>query len=480
MKNTDIKEKKRSKRRRGWLIFVVVLAWLALMVSLTVFADARTVRFYMTGEPEITVEQGTAFADPGIYAVTSGRIFGEGKKHLPIRTVGKFDTDIVGSYTLEYTADSILGSFSTKRTINVVDTQAPSIELKYKEGYKPSWIDGYVEEGYSAWDSYDGDITDKVSRQQYADKIIYTVEDSSGNVCSVERPMPDYTDMPLITLNGGEYIEIYAGEAYEEPGYSAMDGMGNDLTEHILAEGEVIPWVTGEYYLCYSLISGSGEAVSATRCVTVLPQPRPDTIQPEGKTIYLTFDDGPGPYTGRLLDILSAYGVPATFFVTAADSRYYDIIGRAYREGHSVGVHTSTHSEEAWFEDFFNMQEIIYQQTGEYTKLFRFPGGSSNTVSNFNPGIMSRLSKIMEDMGYKFFDWNVSSGDAGETNDTQEIVENIINGCEGRKVSVVLQHDIKDYSINAVEQVIIWGKNNGYSFRALDMTSPDAHHGINN
>ena len=55
MKNTDIKEKKRSKRRRGWLIFVVVLAWLALMVSLTVFADARTVRFYMTGEPEITV-----------------------------------------------------------------------------------------------------------------------------------------------------------------------------------------------------------------------------------------------------------------------------------------------------------------------------------------------------------------------------------------------------------------------------------------
>ena len=152
-----------------------------------------------------------------------------------------------------------------------------------------------------------------------------------------------------------------------------------------------------------------------------------------------------------------------------------------------MGVHSSTHnyqqiysSEEAWFEDFFSMQEIIYQQTGEYTKLFRFPGGSSNTVSNFNPGIMSRLSKIMTDMGYKFFDWNVSSGDAGETNDTQEIIENIINGCAGRSVSVVLQHDIKDYSVAAVEQVIIWGRNNGYSFRALDMRSPDAHHGINN
>ena len=87
---------------------------------------------------------------------------------------------------------------------------------------------------------------------------------------------------------------------------------------------------------------------------------------------------------------------------------------------------------------------------------------------------------MMEDLGYRYYDWNVSSGDAGETNDTSEIVENIINGCSGRGWSIVLQHDIKDYSVAAVEQVIIWGRNNGYSFRALDMSSPDAHHGVNN
>ena len=45
---------------------------------------------------------------------------------------------------------------------------------------------------------------------------------------------------------------------------------------------------------------------------------------------------------------------------------------------------------------------------------------------------------------------------------------------------MVLQHDIKDYSVNAVEQVLIWGINNGYVFRALDASSPNAHHGINN
>ena len=475
------KEKAKNKKsRKGLIISIAVLSWLVLMASLTVLADSRTVRFYMTGEREMSIEQGTEYVEPGIYAVTTGRLFGESEKHLPIVTEGLVEPDTVGSYTLEYTVLSLMGEFSTSRTVHVVDTVPPVIELQYIEGYEPSWIDGYVEEGYSAFDAYDGDITEHVRREQYADKIIYRVSDSSGNETSVERPMPDYTDTPLITLSGGDYVEIYAGDEWQEPGYSAMDGRGNDLTEHVLAEGSVSPWVCGEYYLTYSLMSASGEGISTTRTVAVLPQPMPEIISPEGRTIYLTFDDGPGPYTGRLLDILSAYGVPATFFVTAADSRYYEQIGRAYREGHSIGVHTSSHnyneiysSEEAWFEDFFNMQEIIYQQTGEYTKLFRFPGGSSNTVSRFNPG-------IMEDMGYRYFDWNVSSGDAGETSVTSEIIDNITAGCQNQRISCVLQHDIKDYSINAVEQVIIWGKNNGYTFRALDIQSPDFHHGLNN
>ena len=46
--------------------------------------------------------------------------------------------------------------------------------------------------------------------------------------------------------------------------------------------------------------------------------------------------------------------------------------------------------------------------------------------------------------------------------------------------AVVLQHDIKNYSVNAVETVLLWGTSNGYSFEALDMTSYEAHHGIAN
>ena len=150
-------------------------------------------------------------------------------------------------------------------------------------------------------------------------------------------------------------------------------------------------------------------------------------------------------------------------------------------------MHTSVHdydliysSEEAYFKDFFDMEEIVFQQTGEHTRMFRFPGGSSNTVSSFNPGIMSRLTRAMNDLGYQYFDWNVVSGDAGETNKTKKIVEKIEEGCRENRISIILQHDIKDYSVAAVEDVIIWGLQNGYSFRALELDSPAMHHGVNN
>ena len=93
---------------------------------------------------------------------------------------------------------------------------------------------------------------------------------------------------------------------------------------------------------------------------------------------------------------------------------------------------------------------------------------------------MSRLAKMMTDMGYQYYDWNVSSGDAGQTTKTDVVVENIIDGCSGKRTSVVLQHDIKDFSVDAVEKVLVWGLRNGYTFRALDLTSPAAHHGIAN
>ena len=397
------------------------------------------------------------------------------------------DTGKLGEYTVSYTA-SVLGRETTvERHVRVVDTQPPVIELNHTEGYKASWFTGYEEEGYTARDNCDGDITGRVERTELEDRIIYTVKDSSGNEARAERLIEYSISTPSISLNGDADMTMTAAMSFSEPGYRAADSLGNDLTSYVTVSGSVCPYVPGSYELTYSITNDRGDAASAKRRVNVVAAERPEVKKPERKTIYLTFDDGPGPCTEQLLDILSEYGAKATFFVTGTDTRYSDMIGRAYREGHSIGVHTYTHdynsiysSEQAYFDDFNAVEQLIYEQTGSYTSLFRFPGGSSNTVSRFNPGIMSRLAAAMENMGYRYFDWNVSSGDAGETTVTSQVAENIIAGCSGKTAAVVLQHDIKNYSVNAVETVLIWGTSNGYSFEALDMTSYEAHHGIAN
>ena len=172
---------------------------------------------------------------------------------------------------------------------------------------------------------------------------------------------------------------------------------------------------------------------------------------------------------------------------TGNGGRYNTCIKRAYEAGHSIGVHSYGHnygyiysSEENFYTDFNAAQQLIYDQTGSYTQLYRFPGGSSNTVSRFNYGIMSRLSTELEDMGYRYFDWNVDSGDASYARNSAAVAANIINGCARRHCSVVLQHDIKLHSVYAVESVIQWGLENGYSFKALELSSPSAHQGIAN
>ncbi len=330
-------------------------------------------------------------------------------------------------------------------------------------------------------------MTDKVQREVLADRIVYTVTDASGNRAYAERKLEYSVGRPEIILNGGGAVTLTASRSFTDPGFSAVDSQGNDLSEYVVVEGDVTPYSAGDYKLIYSITNAAGETVSAERTVTIIGSTLPETVMPDRKTIYLTFDDGPGPYTDELLDILARYGVKATFFVTCSNEDYFDCVGRAFREGHSIGVHSASHnyykiydSEDAFFDDFYEVEDMIFEQTGSYTNLCRFPGGSSNTVSSFNPGIMSRLAEAMEHLGYKYFDWNVSSGDAGETTNTKQIVQNVEDGCTGRQASIVLQHDIKDYSVAAVEQIINWGLSNGYSFSALDLTSPGAHHTILN
>ena len=202
------------------------------------------------------------------------------------------------------------------------------------------------------------------------------------------------------------------------------------------------------------------------------------SIGNHSKTIYLTFDDGPGPYTEKLLGYLRKYNVKATFFVTNQNSYYSHLLKKIVDDGHAIGVHSLTHnwsiysSVNSYMRDFNAMSDLIKSKTGVESKIFRFPGGTNNTVSrSYSKGIMKTLSKTMTEKGYLYFDWNVDCYDTSGYSRSQ-IINTTINQIKNRKNSIVLMHDLYNSTVEAVPSIIEYGLNNGYTFKVLDETAP--------
>lgn len=215
--------------------------------------------------------------------------------------------------------------------------------------------------------------------------------------------------------------------------------------------------------------------------------PQPPVVT-GNRVVYLTFDDGPSPRTSEILDILKKYNVKATFFVTNQNSQYDYLIKRAYDEGHTIGLHTSSHnyheiyaSEDAYFADLQAIQDKVYNITGYRSTIIRFPGGSSNTVSRFNPGIMTKLTQLVEERGFYYHDWNVDSEDAAGANEERQM-NNVMTYSPKHEVVNLLMHDSgnKYATVNSLEAKIKYYLDNGYSIEPITPSSPCVHHGVNN
>ena len=185
-------------------------------------------------------------------------------------------------------------------------------------------------------------------------------------------------------------------------------------------------------------------------------------VKSSGKKVYLTFDDGPSSTTDQILDILKDYDVKATFFVVGkTDERSVKAYQRIVEEGHTLAMHSYSHkydeiyeSKEAFARDLNSLQEYLYETTGVWPRIYRFPGGSSNTVSKVD---MQELIEYLTDIGITYFDWNVASGDAvSRTLPAETIVNNCLSGIEKQKESVILMHDAsnKGTTIEALPQII--------------------------
>ena len=211
------------------------------------------------------------------------------------------------------------------------------------------------------------------------------------------------------------------------------------------------------------------------------------TEQSDEKVVYLTLDDGPSKNTQAVLDILDKYNAKATFFVTCSGSldKYAKKI---IEKGHTLGLHTCTHryntiysSEENYFNDLNSISNKVEELTGYKSKYIRFPGGSSNTISRFNKGIMTRLTQKVTEDGYKYYDWNIDSGDAAGA-DKDGVYNNVISALKNHNYStnMVLMHDIKVSTKNALDGIIKDALDMGYTFSNINDYTSEVHHRVNN
>lgn len=407
---------------------------------------------------------------------------------IEYKVQGMVNTKKIGVYTLTYSAKKGKKKIAIKKKVEVVDTKSPKLTINgtFDNVCPNGNVSGVT---FEAIDNYDGNITDKIKYKINDNKITYKVTDSSGNSIKKEFDVTiNDEEKPTLILNGEGTMYLSIGSNYVEPGYVAIDNCDGNITEQVNVTTNLDTNKKGTYEITYSIKDEFGNEAVAKRIVKVFPKNNYKPGEVSTKTIYLTFDDGPGAHTERLLDILRKYDVKATFFVTGYNNNYNELITKEYNDGHTVGLHSYTHnygviysSIDSYMEDLLKIQDKVKQYTGEESKIIRFPGGSSNTISRrYHMGIMSDLTKKVEEIGFRYFDWTIASGDAGNTKDSNKIVQNVISGLKENDVNVVLMHDIKSYTVDAVEKIIEYGLANGYTFAPLTIQSPIVHQKVNN
>lgn len=209
------------------------------------------------------------------------------------------------------------------------------------------------------------------------------------------------------------------------------------------------------------------------------------SIETNNKVVYLTFDDGPSEVTNQVIDILEKYNIKATFFVVGKTSKN-DIYTykRLHNQGHTIGIHSFSHnynkiysSLENYIKDLKKIEELIFNITGDYTKIIRFPGGSNNTIVDKN--IMKKIINYINNNGYIYYDWNVIAKDDKKTaTSAQTIVNNIIKSSKNKTNITILFHDdiIRKTLKDALPQIIEYFIKEGYEFKKItDETKPLQH-----
>ena len=262
--------------------------------------DVTAPELRLNGDAEITMAVGTEFVDPG-YTATDDY---DGDVTNKVVISGTVNNAKAGTYELTYTVSDTAGNTtSKKRTVifeelgnldismgSVLDGVTPQISLKGANPYCMVKGGTYLEPGATATDNVDGNITDKIvvtnkvtGNLMGAFRIVYKVEDSSGNQAIAYRAVivttscpnnnqgtVESNSAPVITLIGKNSVVINVGTEYVDLGATAYDKEDGDITSKLVTDASAVNTrVPGIYKVWYRVTDSAGKTASASRTVTV-------------------------------------------------------------------------------------------------------------------------------------------------------------------------------------------------------------------
>ena len=459
------------------LVGCILIAILNIGIVLT-YNYILMPRIILNGNKNITINYKEKYKEKGAEAVYQGKNIDD---YLSIR--GKVNSKKLGKYKITYIVRYKSLTRKLNRYVEVKDKSKPSIIFRHnsdKVYVCPN--KEFKGEKFKAIDNYDGNITKDVDVEVSKNSVLYRVSDKAGNTEIINKKIihEDHEKPKIIfTDSAPRYLNI--GEEYIKEDYKAIDNCDGNITDKVKISGHVDTSVPAEYMITYSVVDKAGNKNEIRRQIIV--------SKSSGKgTVYLTFDDGPNDGTTNvILDILKEENVKATFFVTNKGPD--KLIKREHDEGHTVALHSATHdysyiysSTENYYKDLKSVSDRVERLTGVEPKIIRFPGGASNTISRrYKPGIMSELTKTVLQKGYKYYDWNISSDDAEPWPHTKEEIYNkVTRSLSKDKTNMVLMHDIKPYTRDAIRNIIKYCKKHGYRMERITQSTDMITQHVNN
>lgn len=202
------------------------------------------------------------------------------------------------------------------------------------------------------------------------------------------------------------------------------------------------------------------------------------------KYVYLTFDDGPSDHTEDILELLESNKMTATFFcIGKTDEHSKEMYQRIVEGGHTLAMHSYSHDYAALYksldsfkEDFYRVQNYFEEITGVKPIYYRFPGGSSNTVSKVD---MKKCIQFLSEEGVNYYDWNALNGDAeGKVYSVKEMLKRTMAGIKAYQKPVVLMHDTnaKQRTLEMLPKLIKKLKKMGAVVTGIDENTPLVQH----